>query len=229
MKRDLTKTLDNFIFNALKNYNHVEEPWDELKKATGALYKDIISIKPSLPNLVLLSQNKFNKNKCFFSSENINGDNHFPRQNFFIKKRLLKNKSSKNDKEALNNTYKALESKIIKENNNNNDEMKQDDNIQEKKNDNNSKNEINNKDQTKNENINLNELYNNNKESRNWIIIYPNKNIYFNNEQLYYFLNEKFNDKQFNYDFYIGDSYYGKKIYDLRLVYEFLKLKFQEI
>ena len=86
------------------------------------------------------------------------------------------------------------------------------------------------KDQKESEGHNLDNLYNNNKERGNWQIIYPNRIINsFNNEQLYYFLNEMFKDKTFQYDFYIRDSYYGQNNYDIRLVYEFLKLKFNEV
>ena len=275
----LTTKLDFFIINALNKFYRVEEPWDELKKVTGSLCDYIISEKPHIPDLVIYSPEtkRFNKNECFFSSENIKGYYLFPRQKFYVRPQLLKknNKPFQNEEETLNSIDKVLESKIIKEKNinniennlieksakviNKNYETKQDDNIHEKKNDNyiyndfilknkkfynnasfrtdlkkrlikNNIKDDSNKDQNKNENINLEILYNNNIESRNWQIIYLKGNkINFNNEELYYFLNEIFNDKNFEYDIYIRDSYYGQNYYQIRLVYDFLKRKFNKI
>ena len=88
----LTRKLDKFTNNPLNKNIRVEEPWDELKNVTGPFYEKFISIKPSLPDLVLWSKEKFNKNECFISSENINDAYFFPREDFFIKHGLLKNK-----------------------------------------------------------------------------------------------------------------------------------------
>lgn len=87
-----------------------------------------------------------------------------------------------------------------------------------------------NRPQNRNIEVNLDFLFNNNKERRNWEIIDINNNNIqcFNNEQLYYFLKEMFNSENFNYDFYIRDSIFNQNYYDLRLVYNFLKNKYNK-
>jgi hypothetical protein len=223
----LTTKLDFFIINALNKFYRVEEPWDELKKVTGPLYKKIISEKPHIPDLVIYSPEpkRFNKNECFFSSENIKGYYLFPRQKFYVRPQLLKKNNKPFQNEEDNYIYNDF---ILKNKKFYNDASFRTD-LKNRLIKNNIKDDSN-KDQNKNENINLEILYNNNIESRNWQIIYLKGNkINFNNEKLYYFLNEKFNDKNFKYDFYIRDSYYGQNYYQIRLVYDFLKRKFNKI
>ena len=74
--------------------------------------------------------------------------------------------------------------------------------------------------------VDFDTIINNNKERRNWEIKDKDKNgviNYFNSEQLYYFLNEKLNDKDFNYDFYIRDSVSDQYFYNIPFVYDSLK------
>ena len=74
--------------------------------------------------------------------------------------------------------------------------------------------------------VDFDTIINNNKERRNWEIKDKDKNgviNYFNSEQLYYFLNEKLNDKDFNYEFYIRDSVSDQYFYNIRLAYDSLK------
>ena len=238
--KNLKEELDKFIVLAFNNYCHVEKPWDELKKATGNDYYEIISKKSVIPDLVIYNKT-FNKNECF--DPVINKYNPFPRKKFYIRKQKLKNNSLQNSEEIKNN---LIEKKI---NSINEDDNKKKDDDNYKINDfiiknskiynnilfqkfilnqlikNNYKNGFyttqNNKDDG-----DLDLSFKNNKEKRNWQIKDSESNgiiNLFNNEQLYYFLNEVLKDEDFKKDFYITDAFFDKNYYDFRLVYENLK------
>ena len=68
--------------------------------------------------------------------------------------------------------------------------------------------------------------FKNNKEKRNWQIKDSESNgiiNFFNNEQLYYFLNEKLKNEGFKNDFYISDACFDNNYFNIRLVYDYLK------
>ena len=238
--KHLKEELDKFIVLAFNNYCYVEKPWDELKKATGNDYDNIISKKSVIPDLVIYNKT-FNKNECFFPF--IDKYNPFPRQPFYIRKKKCKNNSLQKGKEIKNNLIEK-NTNVLNEFDN---KKKDDENY--KINDfiirsrkaynnvlfrnfiklqlikNNYKNGFNTT-QNKKEEGDLNHSFNNNKEKRNWQIIdYKSNGIinFFNNEQLYYFLNEMYKDKGFKYDFKIRDSYFDTNYYNLHLIYEYLK------
>ena len=222
----LVTKLDKFIVIALNNYCHVENPWDELKKVTGDDYDDIISKKSVCPDLVIYNK-EFNKNECFYPV--IKKNNPFPRVKFYIRKKKLKNNSLQNFKDINE-----------KENKKNDDNYIKNDFIVNKKIYNDKifqnfiinryvnkyiENGFNNSEDNK-EVVDFDTIINNNKERRNWEIKDKDKNgviNYFNSEQLYYFLNEKLNDKDFNYDFYIRDSVSDQYFYNIPFVYDSLK------
>ena len=84
------KNLDDFIQKCLDNFKFVE-PKQELYDATGADKNIIISHKSTIPDLVIWNKT-FNKNNCFFESNN-NKETKFPRYLFYIK--IKKNKKAK--------------------------------------------------------------------------------------------------------------------------------------
>jgi hypothetical protein len=238
--KDLKEELDKFIVLAFNNYCYVEKPWDELKKATGNDYDNIISKKSVIPDLVIYNKT-FNKNECFFPF--IDKYNPFPRQPFYIRKQKLKNKSLQNGKEIKNNLIEK-NTNVINEFDNNKkdgDNYKINDFILKSRrtynnilfrnfiinqlNKNNYKNGLNTA-QNRKEEGDLEDSFNNNKERRNWQIRDSKTDGVincFNNEQLYYFLNEMLKDEDSKYDFYISDSCFDKNYYDIRLIYEYLK------
>ena len=231
LKEDYKEKLDKFIIKVLNSYCHVEKPWDELKKITGNFYDDVISKKSVCPDLVIYNK-KFNKNECFIPF--VDKYNPFPRKTFYLRKKKLKNNSLQNGKGLIENDNKKNDGNykindfIINRNIYNNMLFRY--YIINQLNKNNYKNVIkNHQDNSERiETINLDIIISNNNERRNWSIkdIETNGIInFFNNEQLYYFLNEIMKDKvkDFKYDFYIYDNCFDQYYYDIELVYKKLE------
>jgi hypothetical protein len=226
--KNLKEDLDKFIVFSFNNYCYVENPSDELKKATGNDYDVIISKKPVIPDLVIYNK-KFNKNECFLPF--VDEYNPFPRQQFYIrnkksKKNLNKKKTNvkKDDNKKKDDDNYKINDFIIKRKKTYNDKSFRSFIIYHLIK-NNYKNVFNTTQNNKEEG-DLDLSFNNNKEKRNWQIRdFESNGIinFFNNEQLYYFLNEKLKDEDFKYDFYISDFCLDKNYYDIKLIYENLK------
>ena len=87
-KIDLKK-FDTFIQDSLNKYFYVD-PWDELYTNTGDNSYSIISNKSIIPDLVIYNK-VFNKSDCFFNSAKNNKYIKFPREQFILKPKKLKN------------------------------------------------------------------------------------------------------------------------------------------
>ena len=81
------KELDLFIQNSLDKYFYVE-PWKKLYERTGKLHRDIISDKPTIPDLIIYNKT-FNKSDCFIES-NEKTFIKFPRKRFILRPKYKK-------------------------------------------------------------------------------------------------------------------------------------------
>ena len=102
-KGDLQK-FDEYIQNTLDKYIDVKV-WDELIEKTGKNSKDIISSKSTIPDLVIYNK-VFNKRDCFFYSNNKKGNIYFPRTQFILKPRKVKEFNVKSPFITLDSTAK---------------------------------------------------------------------------------------------------------------------------
>ena len=106
---DLQKSNDKVIQNFLSHFKHYEMN-EELKN----INKDIISEKVLTPDLVL--HNKiFDKNNCFYESNNILKKNYFPRQVFKLCLSSDNNEDNSSIKFESKNSSDSLESKKSEE------------------------------------------------------------------------------------------------------------------
>ena len=81
------KEFDLFIQKCLDKYFYVE-PWKKLYERAGKLHKDIISDKPTIPDLIIYNKT-FNKSFCFYSS-NPYSYVKFPRMRFILRPKFRK-------------------------------------------------------------------------------------------------------------------------------------------
>ena len=81
------KEFDSFIQKCLDKYFYVE-PWKKLYERTGKFHKDIISDKPTIPDLIIYNK-IFNKKYCFYES-NPNSYIKFPRMRFILRPKFKK-------------------------------------------------------------------------------------------------------------------------------------------
>ena len=81
------KEFDLFIQRCLDKYFYVE-PWKKLYERAGKLHKDIISDKPTIPDLIIYNK-KFNKSLCFYSN-NPKSYVKFPRIRFILRPKFRK-------------------------------------------------------------------------------------------------------------------------------------------
>lgn len=88
LKEEDLSNLDKFIQDSLKKYFYVDV-WDKLYSNTGKNYYDIISIKSTIPDLVIYNKT-FNKNDCFFHSNKKSKYIKFPRIQFLLRPRRIK-------------------------------------------------------------------------------------------------------------------------------------------
>ena len=116
-KKDLNK-FDKFIQNSLNKYFFVKS-WEQLYNATGENHSDIISDKSTIPDLVIFNK-PFNKNDCFFQTNNKRKYNKFPRKQFFLRTKKLDNYifppitvEQKEEKKEKNETLAPFEFKSI--------------------------------------------------------------------------------------------------------------------
>ena len=98
-KMQLHKELDKYIQNCLNKFRFVE-PQKDFYNIVDKERKSIISYKSTIPDLVIWNQT-FNKNECFFDSD-LSIKNPFPRFKFFLRfaqskaKKKRKNRKNKN-------------------------------------------------------------------------------------------------------------------------------------
>ena len=83
LKKEDLKKLDNFIIKSLNKFFFVKEPWEKLKEVTKKDYNDIISKKPTIPDLIIYNKT-FNKCDCFINSKK-NIYIKFPRIQFLLR------------------------------------------------------------------------------------------------------------------------------------------------
>ena len=81
------KEFDSFIQKCLDKYFYVE-PWKKLYERTGKFHRDIISDKPTIPDLIIYNK-YFNKSFCFYES-NQNSYIRFPRMRFILRPKFKK-------------------------------------------------------------------------------------------------------------------------------------------
>ena len=81
------KEFDSFIQKSLEKYFYTE-PWEKLYERTGKLHKDIISDKPTIPDLIIYNK-PFNKSHCFYSSSPYSYIK-FPRMRFILRPKFRK-------------------------------------------------------------------------------------------------------------------------------------------
>ena len=81
------KEFDSFIQKCLDKYFYVE-PWKKLYERTGKFHNDIISDKPTIPDLIIYNK-YFNKSFCFYES-NQNSYIRFPRMRFILRPKFKK-------------------------------------------------------------------------------------------------------------------------------------------
>ena len=81
------KKFDSFIQKCLDKYFYVE-PWKKLYERTGKFHKDIISDKPTIPDLIIYNK-CFNKSFCFYEG-NPNYFIRFPRMRFILRPKFKK-------------------------------------------------------------------------------------------------------------------------------------------
>ena len=81
------KEFDSFIQKSLEKYFYVE-PWEKLYERTGKLHKDIISDKPTIPDLIIYNKS-FNKCHCFYQSSPYSYIK-FPRIRFILRPKYRK-------------------------------------------------------------------------------------------------------------------------------------------
>ena len=106
---DLQKSNDKVIQNFLSHFKHYE-----MKEELKNINKEIISEKVLTPDLVL--HNKiFDKNKCFYESNNILKKNYFPRQVFKLNLGSDNNEDNSSIKFESKNSSDSLESKKSEE------------------------------------------------------------------------------------------------------------------
>ena len=106
---DLQKSNDKVIQNFLSHFKHYE-----MKEELKNINKDIISEKVLTPDLVL--HNKiFDKNNCFYESNNILKKNYFPRQVFKLNLGSDNNEDNSSIKFESKNSSDSLESKKSEE------------------------------------------------------------------------------------------------------------------
>ena len=106
---DLQKSNDKVIQNFLSHFKHYE-----MKEELKNINKEIISEKVLTPDLVL--HNKiFDKNNCFYESNNILKKNYFPRQVFKLNLGSDNNEDNSSIKFESKNSSDSLESKKSEE------------------------------------------------------------------------------------------------------------------
>lgn len=106
---DIQKSNDKVIQNFLSHFKHYE-----MKEELKNINKDIISEKVLTPDLVL--HNKiFDKNNCFYESNNILKKNYFPRQVFKLNLGSDNNEDNSSIKFESKNSSDSLESKKSEE------------------------------------------------------------------------------------------------------------------
>ena len=106
---DLQKSNDKVIQNFLSHFKHYE-----IKEELKNIDKEIISEKVLTPDLVL--HNKiFDKNNCFYESNNILKKNYFPRQVFKLNLGSDNNEDNSSIKFESKNSSDSLESKKSEE------------------------------------------------------------------------------------------------------------------
>ena len=106
---DLQKSNDKVIQNFLSHFKHYE-----IKEELKNINKEIISEKVLTPDLVL--HNKiFDKNNCFYESNNILKKNYFPRQVFKLNLGSDNNEDNSSIKFESKNSSDSLESKKSEE------------------------------------------------------------------------------------------------------------------
>ena len=106
---DLQKSNDKVIQNFLSHFKHYE-----MKEELKNINKEIISEKVLTPDLVL--HNKiFDKNNCFYESNNILKKNYFPRQVFKLNLVSDNNEDNSSIKFESKNSSDSLESKKSEE------------------------------------------------------------------------------------------------------------------
>ena len=98
------KKFDNFIQETINKYFYVE-PWDKLTSNTGKDSYDIISYKSTIPDLVIYNKT-FNKSKCFLYSNKNSKFIKFPRKQFLLRPKKIKNYNP-------SNTYGSEEKKEV--------------------------------------------------------------------------------------------------------------------
>ena len=135
-KEDLLK-FDNFIQDSLNKFFFVN-PWDKLYLNTGKYHYDIISNKSTIPDLIIYNKT-FNKNDCFYNSSNNYKYIKFPRIQFILRPKKVKNYNPINtyieekEKEETQKNMdffkfrsipKEIEDKYMKNDKSNNDDNK---------------------------------------------------------------------------------------------------------
>ena len=92
-EEDLTK-FDNFIQDSLNKYFYVDT-WDKLISNTGKDSYDIISFNSTIPDLVIYNKT-FNKSKCFLHTNKNTKFIKFPRVQFILRPKKVKNYNPSN-------------------------------------------------------------------------------------------------------------------------------------
>ena len=88
------KKFDTFIQESLNKYFYVDT-WDKLTSNTGKDSYDIISYKSTIPDLVIYNKT-FNKSKCFLHSNKNTKFIKFPRIQFLLRPKKIKNYNPSN-------------------------------------------------------------------------------------------------------------------------------------
>ena len=92
-EEDLTK-FDKFIQDSLNKYFYVDT-WDKLISNTGKDSYDIISYNSTIPDLVIYNKT-FNKSKCFLHTNKNTKFIKFPRIQFLLRPKKVKNYNPSN-------------------------------------------------------------------------------------------------------------------------------------